>query len=92
MPAAKGSARTDARVGLKLNLHGRGMERGTYSLYTFSHFIWLHTNQYKIGRRECTLMSYLLTNWDRQADSQAQVSIGMHALPKMGFLDIVDMP
>ena len=42
-------------------------------------------NQYDIGRRGCALMSSLLkANWDRRADRQAQVSIGMHAHPKMG--------
>ena len=41
-------------------------------------------NQYDIGRRGCTLMSSLSkANWDRQAGGRAQVSIGMHAHPKM---------
>jgi hypothetical protein len=45
-------------------------------------------NQYDIGRRGCALMLSLpKANWDGQADrqagGQAQVSIGMHAHPKI---------
>ena len=44
-------------------------------------------NQYDIGRRGCALMSSLhKAYWHRQADGRAQVSIGMHAHPKiLGF-------
>jgi hypothetical protein len=48
----------------------------------------IQKNQYDIGRRGCAFMSSLpKANWNGQTGGRAQVSIGMHAHPKITRLE-----